>query len=261
MAAPVIFRDDDEWVTQNSHEGRGKGYLPRNWYENPYGSVRCATAFDLPIVPRDEWADRIADMIRTKTMLSDISDQAGIECYDQGSTNYCWINAPCYAAEVIRAAQNQSHVVLSPASVGAKIKNFRNVGGWGSEGLQYIADHGCVPAPLWPANGIDRQYDTPEADAEREKYRIVEWYELRARDFDQLMTCLFHRIPVAVGYNWWGHEVTAIDPAMDTDGTFGIRIRNSWSMTWGDRGYGFLFGRKAVPDDAVAPRVLIPSNN
>jgi hypothetical protein len=73
------------------------------------------------------------------------------------------------------------------------------------------------------------------------------------------MTCLFLRIPVAVGYNWWSHEVCAVDPVRVSAGNYGIRIRNSWGSSYGEDGFATLAGSKAIPDDAVAPRVTLPS--
>ena len=72
----------------------------------------------------------------------------------------------------------------------------------------------------------------------------------------QLISCLLRRIPVAVGYDWWGHEVTAVD-AIWLDGTVAIRIRNSWGMSWGNKGFSVLQGNKMIPADAVCARVAV----
>lgn len=234
----------------------GRGLLPR---VKPYGSLPYAAALSIPIVPRDEWVDRIEEMERTKTRLSDLVLRAGLPCKDQNGTNYCWINAPVHCVEVVRVLQNEEMVILSPASCGAKIKNFRNVGGWGTEGLEFIIEHGVVPVSMWPANAISRRYDIAGAWEEAKKYRVTEWWDIKPRDLDELFSVLFARIPVAVGYDWWGHEVTAYDPVHLGNGEFGVRIRNSWGMAWGDRGFSVLKGRKMLPDDAVAPRVVIPT--
>lgn len=170
----------------------------------------------------------------------------------------CWINAPVHCLEIVRAVQGQDYVELSPASCGAIIKQFRNVGGWGTEGLKFLVDKGAVPTSLWPANAIDPRYNTQAANAERHKYRVLEWYELRPRNFDEFMTALFYKIPVAIGLNWWRHEVTALDPVY-VNGQFGCRINNSWGTNWGDKGRGILLGNKANPDDAVAPRAVMAS--
>lgn len=223
-----------------------------------YGYAGVADRFpsDL-VIPRSDWQGIIEEMEQQQSRLSDLCTQAGLPAKDQEQTKYCWINAPVYAVECLRVAQNQEMVILSPASAGAQIKGYRNVGGWGKEGLEWIVEHGVCPVSSWPANGIDRRYATTENKALAMRYRVQEWWELRPRNLDQLISCLLRRIPVAVGYNWWGHEVTAID-AVWQSGTVAIRIRNSWG-NWGDNGYGILAGNKMLPDDAVAPRVALAS--
>lgn len=222
-----------------------------------YGEVPYCSGFDLQLIPRSEWQARIQEQEQRKTRTSDLTTQAGLPCKDQNGTNYCWINAPVYCVETIRVVQNQPMVLLSPGSVGGPIKNYRNVGGWGGEGLEYIVKNGVVPVSMYPANQT-RNAHTNATRAEALKYRVREWNELRPRNLDQLITCLLLNLPVAIGLNWWGHEVTACD-AVWLDGEVAVRQRNSWGMGWGDRGYGILRGSKMLPDDAVTPRSVVPS--
>lgn len=238
------------------HRARGLDLSNR-----PDGFAYGGTAEPFPdelLVSRSEWQARIEEMQERKTRLSDRVDQAGLPCKDQQQTNYCWINAPTHCTEIVRSGQNQRPVILSPASAGAQITGYRNRGGWGKEGLEFIARSGLVPVEKWPANAIDRRYATPENLELALAYRVTEWWELEPRNLDHLISCLLRRIPVAVGYNWWGHEVTAYDPVW-IDGAIGIRPRNSWGMGYGDRGYFVLQGNRMLPDDAVAPRVAIAS--
>jgi hypothetical protein len=187
----------------------------------------------------------------------DLAAQAGLECKDQQQTNYCWINAPTYCTEYVRVWQNELAVVLSPASAGAPIKNFRNEGGWGKEGLQWIVDHGLVPVDKWPANAIGRAYYTPENRELALNYRVTEWTELAPRNLRQCASVVLRGLPVAVGYNWWSHEVSMVDFVW-LDGTYWPVIRNSWGMRWGSAGgYSTLQGDRALPDDAVTPRVAL----
>ncbi len=226
--------------------------------ESPYEGVADPFPDEL-LVPESEWEARIKEREERKCRLSDIVDQAGLPCKDQDSTNYCWINAPTHTIEIARVVQNQKVVILSPASAGAIIKNYRNEGGWGKEGLEYFTKEGggLVPIDKWPANAIDRQYDTPETKAMRKLYRQTEWWELKPRNINQLVSLLFRaEAGCALGYNWWSHEVTAYDPVW-IDNKIGIRERNSWGMSYGSSGYFILQGSKMYPDDAVAPRVVI----
>ena len=246
--------------------GMSRGMIPRDWDKHPHGGLgRGSGKFPKNrIIPRSEWTQRIAEMEKEKTRLSDLMLEMGLPCKDQNGTNYCWINAPVHCVEIILALQNQrdeagSLVILSPASCGAKIKNFRNSGGWGQEGLQYLREHGAVPTKLWPANAIQRQYDTEAAWQVAKRYKVTSWWDLTPRSFDEKMTLHFMRIPTADGYNWWRHEVTGYDPVVVSPGKYGARERNSWSMSYGDRGFFVLAESKATPDDCCAPSVILPA--
>lgn len=222
-----------------------------------YGYAGAADPFPASLlIPRSEWQARIQEMEERKTRTSDLVEQAGLPCKDQASTNYCWINAPTHCMEVIRVIQGQPMVILSPASAGAEIKNYRNQGGWGKEGLMFIASRGLVPVSMWPANAIDRRYDTPAAWEEAKKYICLEWWEARPRNLDEQVSLLLRRIPTADGQNHWSHEITGYDVVW-LDGAAALRKRNSWGMSYGSRGYFIQQGSKMLADDIVAPRVAV----
>jgi hypothetical protein len=171
----------------------------------------------------------------------------------------CWVHGPTTALHLLQKRDGGEFISLSPASVGAKIKNFRNVGGWGKEAIEFIEKYGICPSSQWPVNAIDRKYDTQANKDLAKKFKVVDWLECVPRNVKQMMTCLLRRIPVAVGYNWWGHEVCAIDPVHLGRNQFGIRIWNSWGDSWGERGMSVLTGSKMPPDDAVAPTSFVPN--
>lgn len=249
---PVLGDDTlDMDVVNPVGVGRGLDLGLRGTSDYEYGDAATAFTADL-LIPESEYKARIQEMEERKSRLSDLSSLVEMPSLNQSNTNYCWANAPVYALQCVRAQQNQPLVLLSPASVAAPIKGYRNVGGWGAEAIRWIVERGAVPVTQWPANAIDKKYATPENTKLAEQYRVVEWTELKPRSLGQLISMLLRRIPVAVGYNWWGHEVTAID-AVWLDGEVAIRIRNSWG-NWGDNGYGIIRGSKILPDDAVAPR-------
>jgi hypothetical protein len=207
------------------------------------------------LIPRSEWEPRIKELEKTKTRLSDLCKFAGLPAKNQGSLPYCWIFAPTYCLEVIRVFQNQPMEQLSATAAGAQIKNYRKVGGWGKEALEWLSTKGTVPVSRWPELAVDKRYETLENKALDLSYRVSEWWEAQPRNLDQVISLLLHRIPVAVGYNWWRHEVTAVD-AVWLDGEVAIKIRNQW-LGWGDDNYGILQGKRMLPDDAVAPRSAV----
>lgn len=221
----------------------------------PKGFAYSGTAEPFPtslVIPRSEWQSRIKELETTGSRLSDLTL---IPCKDQSQTNFCWGNAPTYCVEILRVLQNQSHVTLSPASVCAQITNYKNIGGWGKAALDFITKKGIVPVAQWPANAINKQYATPTNIINALKYRVDEWWELEPGNIDHVISVLLRRTPIAVGYNWWSHEVTLIDPIW-LDNDIAIRFRNSWGMGYGQQGYGILQGKKMLPDDAVAPRTV-----
>lgn len=219
-----------------------------------YGTIPCAPAFpENLLIPRSEWRGMIEEQKRTKTRLVDICDQAGLKIKDQNGTNYCWVFGATRTIEIMRVVQNQPLVSLSPASVGGPITGFQNEGGWGTNAMEYIVEHGLVPSQYWPDTAINRSYWTEENKRIAMDYRPTKWWELRPRNLEQLMSCLLRRIPVAVGYNWWGHEVCAV--AAEDEGS--IIIDNSWGASWGTRGRSIIAGSRVLPDDAVAPASIM----
>lgn len=254
---PIINDSTPESVTHASEFGRGLDLGLRG----PMGYH--GTAEDFPqelLIDASEWEARIKESEEKRSRISDQIDFWQLPCKNQKSTNYCWIFGPVGCVEVLRMQQGQKYVSLSPASAGAQVKGFRNVGGWGKEGLEFIVEHGLTPSEQWPDTAIDRRYLTEENKQAALDYRVTEWMALKPRNIAQLVSCLLRRIPVAVGFNWWGHEVYACDAAW-IDRAIAIRIRNSWyvgdNKPWGSNGFGILQGTKMYADDQVAPRVAI----
>jgi hypothetical protein len=253
----IIIHDgnfNDE-VTTAAPDGMSKGHIERDYEEVPLGTF--GTKFALPIIPESETQARIEELVARKALISDLRKHYKIKSRNQNGTNYCWTHGVVTALICCRMRAGLPYLDLSPASVAAIIKQGRNQGGWGAEALRFIQQHGVADSSVWPHNNIRdwRELSQSASVIENRKQTVVtETLELRPRNLDEIRTCLLLGIPVAVGYNWWGHEVCAVDPLW-LDGTFAYRIWNSWSDSWSDNGMGVIQGRKMLADDQVAPMV------
>lgn len=246
------FIIDDSSPIPPTPAGFSTGAKPRDFSIDPLGGF--AAPFDLPLIPRSEWQARIEEGNQQKSFLSHMRRAAGLKSQDQNGTNFCWMHAVVSANRLLRAVANQPNVALSAAAGASIINDYQNEGGWSTQALKWVVSNGMPSTEFWPENKIDRQYDTPAMRANAKLHQITEWWDLQPQNLDQLMTCLFLRIPVPVGFNWWGHAICAMDPVFK-NGQYGIKIWNSWADSWGDLGEADLLGSKAIADDQVAPRV------
>jgi len=256
MKYPVIDDNTDVKLLLEHARGLNLRGRPRGF---AYGKV--ATPFnDSLLIPQEEWLDWLADAERTKSTPMDLIKDAGLKVKNQETTNYCWVNSPVYCMELHRIKQGQRHVELSPASAAARIKKFRNVGGWGRDALEWLSENGCSPIEFWPANAIEKRYDTAENRELCKDFVFDKWIELEPRNLEQVFSCLLRRIPVSVGLNFWGHQISYIWVNYDKKlKEFQPIFANSWGEGWGTDGYGVLAGNKRYPDDCCAPISVMPS--
>lgn len=235
---------------------KGRGHDPSQVVRGMF-----APPAQMKLIPRSEWSDRIREQEAKKMRLSDL--RGSIPSLDQGQVGYCWAHSTTHTIIALRAANGQPYVPLSAYAVAATIKKGRDEGGWCGLSAQFAREKGVPSQALWPQGDRNyRNYDKPEVWSNAALHQITEdWVDL-AHDvydqnltFDQVATCLLSGIPCAVDFNWWSHSVCALDLVEVSAGSFGLRIWNSWSDSWGDRGMGVLQGSKAIPDGAIATRV------
>jgi hypothetical protein len=136
--------------------------------------------------------------------------------------------------------------------------------------LEFAVKNGIPSEEVWPNFDTTKSWNQDIA-ANALKYRVIEeWSELsddvwdRDLTFDQKMTLLLSNVPVINDYMWWGHAVCSYDavelnPNLDLmdPNRWGSYDRNSWGDGYGDQGFFVVQGRKAIPDNAVAPRSTV----
>lgn len=241
----------------------GYGLTPRDYAAAPFGSLPYAKPLSLPLVEESDIPDMIAAKKAAGSNLSDIRMRGDngqmIPSRNQGQFPFCWAHGPTSAMLLVRARDNQPFADLSAFGVACPVANYRRRGGQGIEAVQYIAKTGVPTSRTWPQQSTDRSLaGSPTVLADAALHRADEWEDL---DPDQMelyvATCLLNNIPIAVGLNWWSHEVCY----MDLLGWNPLWIKgwNSWGDEYSDHGMFELKGRKAIPSDAVAIRTSYAS--
>jgi len=244
-----------------------RGAIPRDYATDPVEMFAPPT--DMPLIPRSEWSARIKEQKENKSRLSDVRNRgnngSAVPSLDQGQVGYCWAHSTTHATMIVRMLMGLPYVPLSAYAVAATIKNGRDEGGWCGLSAKFLREKGVPAQSFWPQGDRNyAKYQSNQAVWDNAKlHRTTEdWVDLtrqvydQSLTFDQLATCLLMGTPCAVDLNWWGHSVCALDLEEVEPNSFGIRIWNSWGDGWSENGTGILRGNKAVPDGAVALRVV-----
>lgn len=120
-----------------------RGLIPRDYSQCPVGYMACAKPFDLPLIPESEWEERLAAQRAAKAQLSDVRNRGmngqPMPSRDQNGKGYCWAHSGTSAHLIVRAMQGQPYADLSAFAVACIIKGFRDQGGWGSQGVEFMA--------------------------------------------------------------------------------------------------------------------------
>ncbi len=276
------------------------GLIPRQYNLNPLGSYPWAKTVTFPLIPRAEWSARCATKAAEKSWLSDVRMTEGpnggmIPSRDQNGRGYCWMHSGVSATLAARAAMGEPYADLSAYMGACIIKNYRDEGGWGAQGVDWLVKNGIPTSEFWPQRAVDRKYDTPAMRENAKKYTVLDqWADLTAGQYDrnlsfeQNATLFLSNQPTVVDFNWWSHSVCGLDLV---DGStqysstrmesgklpqlfefevvwgmndpvtagFGIRIWNSWGDSWSQNGTGILTGNKAIPDGGVGIRLVHPA--
>lgn len=287
-ATPHII-DDSTPVSKELSTNHARGLVPRDFTKNPLGSYPTCRALPTSTYPRDEWIPRIQEKIATKSTLQHIRRRSGpnggpIPSLDQNGIGYCWCHSGTMGVMLTRAKMGLPYVRLSAFMVGCLIKNYSDQGGWGAQGLDFIAEHGVPSVDFWPEKSMKRSNDTPEMRQNALQHKAFEfWADLASPQYDRNMsedqevTCLINNDPLIGDFNWWSHSVILIALALANSGITSANAPklgsldfnnpaefkvyadvvnkvglNSWTDGWGDVGEFTLSGSKAKTDGAVA---------
>jgi hypothetical protein len=209
-------------------------------------------------IPRSEWPDRIK--AGKGNWLSDMLKANNVRSKDQDGLSLCWCYGSTRAVETRRLSLGMIHKELSPESVAGPCTGWNNQGGYASEAFNQFEKGGaCEVEYMDSPHSLRPSRWKSGWQQNAAKYEATQWYEI-GTSFDEVMTSLLLRLPVAAGLDWWGHLVCFLDPYMFDDGSFGVIFQNSWGFDWptaGANGFSVLSERKATPDGAAVPFIVI----
>lgn len=223
------------------------------------------------LVPRSEWTARL--QAGQGSFLSDLVKQRGIKALNQDGLSFCWAYGSTRAAQLWRILGGKPWLDLSPESVAGPCTKWRNQGGYASEAFDQMEHYGACQTSF-----MDRPWSLqprkwkPGWQQDALQHELPDWYELDGSDesgiFDEVVSLLLNRVPVAAGLGWWGHLVCFIDAILLPPGTakpntpdgsvVGVLFQNSWDVDWpaaGANGLCCLVESRATPDGAAAPVV------
>ena len=242
------------------------GYIPRDYEEFP--EFCFFKPYEGPVYPRRDWVELIElQRARYKTSPLLVHQHNKIEPMNQGAFGYCWMYSIIGAVLNRYAAQGIDPVPnLSAHAVAAMHKEYRNEGGFCIEAAHALQKLGAPTSEVWPGYSMDKRLEENRAVVESRKlHRLVDFQEhARERVFEETMSamiCPVNPSPVAVAFSWWRHAVAALAGTYRKRGRrieFGIEFVNSYGDKWNGRrrGYGTVWGTKAIPFEAVTVRAV-----
>lgn len=238
--------------------GFAKGLEPRDFRACPPGYLGdfAATMPDSLLIDEAQWDELIDQQEQTKSSLEHLLRDRKVDSLDQNGQGYCWAYSTTCAVMCVQLVQNTFTAPLSGHMIGCLVKGYRDQGGWNAQSLAFARANGIATVNTWPAKSMNRSNDNAAMREEAKKSIVTEWWDLDDRGDKvrrQLGSLLLQNIPVMVDFAWWGHSVCAV--RLVKRNPFTIRIRNSWTNSWGDYGFGDLTGSRAIPNGAAAPRV------
>lgn len=253
--------------TADADRIRPRGY--RGWNGARFADRNRNPSPVLATIPRALWAEAICNL-----GPANLKDAYPLPAKDQNGLGLCWAYGSTRVVEVKRLALGLPSLELCPESVAGPLTGWRDEGGYAAEAFAQIEQYGIAIQSLCPnPHALNPRLWDPSWQANAKSHEAVNWYDIEQADrlpnYDEVVTCLLNRTPVAAGLDWWGHLVAflaaiILPPDVNcavntpTGHKVGVLFQNSWGTDWpnaGDNGYAVLVEQLATPDGAAAPTI------
>ena len=212
-------------------EVMGTGLLPEGEDEtvadpfDPFG----LDAAGIQVIPESQWPAYIAGQ--------NGEQQLHVEPYvkgilNQGSVGSCASDALAGATMTSQVASGLPYVELNGYFAYNTVSGGSDQGSSLSANINFFSQYGCASAAVWPRSQGWRTTPSQAAREDALQYSILK--PMRVRNWTEFGTMLLH--PYAVYFGYSGHAIYGsrlIAPNR-------CRYANSWSPSWGDRGFGTI---------------------
>lgn len=233
------------------------GYTVRDFKAEPFGSV--APEATVERIRKKDWREVYELGKKNQSFALHAHKRNKVKILNQGSLPYCWMFGTVCAVMTRYAIQGIDPVpYLSATGPAAQGKNFKKKGGWASEAIRYIEEFGIPTVDKWPERSLSRRLaKSPTVKKSANRHKVTQFRELPSEDFEMAMSALLQGNVVTLGLSWWGHLVCGLAPVLE-NGKWGIEYANSWGPDWGNKGFGKLFGRKAIAHEYFLVETVSP---
>jgi hypothetical protein len=152
-----------------------------------------------------------------------------------------------------RLAASGTPVELNPYATAYKYRGTDRRGGFGLEAAKVVNDIGCPEKRLIHEFKKTRRW-THDIAANAKRHSIAEFYEVGKNDFDGAVSAMLDGHPCTFALDWWRHLVLGVAVVRGRR-DWGILFANSWGTRYSrggaGEGYGILWGKEAVPYEAI----------
>lgn len=243
------------------------GLVSRNYDIEPVGSV--LPAHFGPLYPRADWPELIALQDERRTSPLDVHQYNDVPILDQGRLKYCW-QFSVTAAIMNRYAFsgiNRPVPHLSATAPAAQGKQFRNVGGYASEGCQNVQKYGIPTVDHWPERSLNQWLvNDPDVENSARKHDLVTFGDLDGNDLDMAVSALIDpecANPVTFSLPWWRHAICGLKIKYrggnaKSLSSYGLTFVNSYGQDWGVKGYSTIWGDQLQGNEYIVVKQIKP---